>query len=1209
MAHFLGLWSALTQWLDEVGDDLMPALNASPLVENTNVPDTAGYVNVEHDHPATTYLPITPTRSAPLTRLDSAICLPDKCKSSSKGRDDDCIKADGAPRGPLASDLLACLAGGNLNDSFLQAGHRGSTTILSTQVEEHSPTVEPQNAHSSGHNFDEETTLSPDGALNQYMKCQPASAPPPDLHPESTPTERHEDTWNREFDNALTEAYNALCIFPTFQHSPQTPVSRQIRTLLDRIPRGYRREWLRQLFDIGLRSHVLEIACDPESFEQREDSDLAVTSSEQELDGGPADYGFTGAIAPLRETNIGALMKETSVPFGYGEVKEVRSSSSSSSRVAKRDHREEPGALSLLSEAARPTFPSRTSTSLDPFLSTAIVGLMRMIRAESRFNERLRRGRLSPSVTVKGGNEVEARAEHLGNIVEQDIEEDTEEGLGAHGNEQLGCRPWDSMDNSPKDGGVPVSPYSSTSSRNQSRSSSNDSVHSASSTSTRSSLSATSTSSASSGKDHEGPSAFGLDGASRYWTPRSIKSTASVGLDPEKVFKGGSLKGFHDLKNSLRMTPIAKSGETAAQAIQRVSQLKAPVRPKPAELAGAKSGPELAVARGFGSTSARASQTNHIEAGSHQRQEKFTNTNRSNDSVLLPPQPQSVQAGSQSIKDPIAIGEEEELFVRAAQPHSPMDPPRKDSGSQHVRSSHQGVERDEESSDTEIIGSNPAMAKVDALLRKMNAKTNAKVDAKLDAMKNLNPVKLNATKARLAKRAAKASARTNSNTKTRPKHTADADAGKEKVQQRLDQEVVYPARAQLTNTNSPTKKNKGLPPLPKQTRATLQLGRAALGGGEDAEEMSDNSFIQNYAANINNAGNCGLLWDGAFSIQVPEGPQRPMSTMGMSEFDRILDDMQNDKHYNVSPMTDYNRHRDQAMMREMLGTSEDRENKFKRQVEQDGGYLVRAPGGGLTRLTEEAQGMGMGMGGLAMPQSPQRQAQEERAKQERFEAGLKQRADACPRLHARTYQTGQAGPSSSLSKVDWTVPSWKQFGKRSDSTSTSKTEFGPGEDSRQQRRQLDQTVHTQAQAKAHTQAQTQTQSGQAVQYYQPPAALSPPGQYQQLQYPAAHYQLPQQYQQPPYPSVLFPQPQQYPQYQSAQLQHQYPIAPQLPGPSSTSQLSFDSQTASRARGLGISCDPDLALDGNESAIEKDDSGASGEVESTFGQLHPRYPSQ
>lgn len=82
-------------------------------------------------------------------------------------------------------------------------------------------------------------------------------------------------------------------------------------------------------------------------------------------------------------------------------------------------------------------------------------------------------------------------------------------------------------------------------------------------------------SSSSKGRDKQ--LAFEFDGTSQSWKPHSSKSGASVGL-------GSPLKGdnsLQQLKDSLRMTPIAKPGESVSQAIQRVSKLRAPPRPKP----------------------------------------------------------------------------------------------------------------------------------------------------------------------------------------------------------------------------------------------------------------------------------------------------------------------------------------------------------------------------------------------------------------------------------------------------------------------------------------------------------------------------------------------------------------------------------------------------------------------------------------------------
>lgn len=80
---------------------------------------------------------------------------------------------------------------------------------------------------------------------------------------------------------------------------------------------------------------------------------------------------------------------------------------------------------------------------------------------------------------------------------------------------------------------------------------------------------------------------FGLDG-SKGWQPSSPKSNASIGINHDTASKGNSLSskaGLSELKKSLRMTPIAKAGESEREAAKRLSQLQVPERPKAKDLA------------------------------------------------------------------------------------------------------------------------------------------------------------------------------------------------------------------------------------------------------------------------------------------------------------------------------------------------------------------------------------------------------------------------------------------------------------------------------------------------------------------------------------------------------------------------------------------------------------------------------------------------
>lgn len=87
---------------------------------------------------------------------------------------------------------------------------------------------------------------------------------------------------------------------------------------------------------------------------------------------------------------------------------------------------------------------------------------------------------------------------------------------------------------------------------------------------------------------------FGLDGTSKAeaWRPCSPKTDASIGYNHDHAFKGDSSMGrasLDKLKKSLKMTPIAKAGESVNQAIERVSRLPVPERPKEEDLMDSRS--------------------------------------------------------------------------------------------------------------------------------------------------------------------------------------------------------------------------------------------------------------------------------------------------------------------------------------------------------------------------------------------------------------------------------------------------------------------------------------------------------------------------------------------------------------------------------------------------------------------------------------------
>lgn len=354
---------------------------------------------------------------------------------------------------------------------------------------------------------------------------------PPDLHPESTFAEPQQDIWNREFDNVLTEAYNALAMFSSLQADSSTPISLQIRILLGSMSPERRREYFKQLFAAGMRSQILEVIskgilvqegqghrCIPWGTDQDEDKDASHTSD--------------SAKEHVKKVTFGGVTKVATVPLSHGL--HVHPRWPQQARNPQCSDGEDP---------YRSLFERGTGSLSWPGGST-VAAVKKMIREESDFNAELQREKLlsRPALPAESGDEYHATEDERkrdGQSTEENKPPGSPFNVGQameHFSEPLA------------DSGHAASQMSNISSKPQGRRVSNDSIDST--RSNKSSSSALTASSKSSDKEHIRPLAFGFDGTSNFWKPRNSKSTAIIGLDPDKAFKGGSLRGFQELKVS-----------------------------------------------------------------------------------------------------------------------------------------------------------------------------------------------------------------------------------------------------------------------------------------------------------------------------------------------------------------------------------------------------------------------------------------------------------------------------------------------------------------------------------------------------------------------------------------------------------------------------------------------------------------------------------
>ncbi|KAK4508569.1 hypothetical protein PRZ48_002308 [Zasmidium cellare] len=483
---------------------------------------------------------------------------------------------------------------------------------------------------------------------------------PPDLDPANMQPDVPQDKYNREFGNALEETYVAHAALSMVVLPPGNPLSYHLRLAMARMPEGQRSVFVRRLWTLGLRSQyrtVTELGPlfytvpPAESFGYQ--AHKVPASSHQVKQ--PIDY----AVSSPSSSESSPVAWEPSSPrprkartISFGGVSAV------SDRPPTKPRTIQFGGVTAVSE--RPPDPRKhaaaiaVSTSTSTALRKPPLGPLRgndlddldfedfslfptedapepldLISADISEIDASGNARLINQTRWQMQAEVEFLASRsAGKGKRKASWEDYDVGTGGGSSNDTmqqplvtstpdagmaaikgqGLEPPSSP--KPTNAGLPTDDAEQGSVLNDKTNESCDSSehrgwarsHSTASSSptssTTSSIRSSSSGSTSSG-GKEKKLAYELDGTSQNWKPHSSKSGASVGLESDRAFNGG---GFQALKDSLKMTQIAKPGESVSQAINRVKQLRVPPRPKPEDLARVKANrqPHLAEAAGLG---------------------------------------------------------------------------------------------------------------------------------------------------------------------------------------------------------------------------------------------------------------------------------------------------------------------------------------------------------------------------------------------------------------------------------------------------------------------------------------------------------------------------------------------------------------------------------------------------------------------------------
>ena len=344
-------------------------------------------------------------------------------------------------------------------------------------------------------------------------KATPRTDPPLDLHPEYTPRSPPVDKYNQSFGHALEEAYNAMAVLPELQSwKLKTSLSTHMRKIIGFLPPSQHHRFLRNLYNIGLRNHFYTVITKGSIYPFPPKKPLLLPDSHRNRE----SSSTRNQHALAEPISVNATTKPRYIRFGG--VTAVQSQKLKA-----------PPELDLSRSDLR--------HSKEPEEREVSEGIMEYL---DDLNDR------SDPLSDRNFNFDPVRIPDAIAESMKQLSIARRTGRTAH------------PDASIRSGST------SASSKEKPKNQSDNASLSSSNSSSNSSISS-----------QRRSLAFGLDGVSHSWRPRSPKSTHSVSVSSDKAVPSGG--SFMD---SLRMTPIAKPGESVEQAMERVSRLGRPKKPK-----------------------------------------------------------------------------------------------------------------------------------------------------------------------------------------------------------------------------------------------------------------------------------------------------------------------------------------------------------------------------------------------------------------------------------------------------------------------------------------------------------------------------------------------------------------------------------------------------------------------------------------------------
>lgn len=444
--------------------------------------------------------------------------------------------------------------------------------------------------------------------FEDYEASEIAAGFPPDFHPENLYHEPPQDTFNETYGNALAEDYVTLALFSTFSKPKQPLTSGSLARLNDQDVAERKEKSILELFQTGIRRPFVDILlrCGKlrptisvttnitQTIEHIGPSrETAVPRSSQMLRSRPTYQSSVEASSPVQEFWRQAAARQESLDtagefellpnenldWNVLEEPEALRKSVRMLQVAQNISETATRARHALESLQRAlgTGPGQTNVQDDDSGNR--------INADS--SERAvsppRRSAFGESITSKGDVEttesrpilfrdvwqpsISTRAgpaslrwrqdSHPGEIIHDDVEI---AGLGKK------------RDSTASEGRTPPPIPPRPKRRTPSQSSEKNKENFAS---------PLSSSSPGGSSEHRRRSLrYNFDSTSRGWKPITSKSSADISVHGDSVGRGSE-----SIRDSLKMTPIAKPGETVDDAIARVSQLRQPERPSAEELA------------------------------------------------------------------------------------------------------------------------------------------------------------------------------------------------------------------------------------------------------------------------------------------------------------------------------------------------------------------------------------------------------------------------------------------------------------------------------------------------------------------------------------------------------------------------------------------------------------------------------------------------